>query len=316
MPFPGWTAAPRDALQAIVANSPAHDFWVGGIVRGDGTATPAISQIRVEYGPDTFLKYLPALYRKDPASRSVLERFLSLAQSELGDLGLEIGDLPLLFDPAAAPAGGFPSWLTWLSGWLAWIVNHNWSEKQAREYLAGAFSLYGWRGTPSGLRRYLKIYAGVNAHIFEPSQTATLWSLGENSSLGFTTMLAPAEAEGAVLGSTAVLDHSDLQSPGDCFGGALFDDIAYRFCVGIYCAELTRPGALRDARAAIAREKPAHTVCYLCLIEPRMRIGVQSRIGIDAIVGAAPPAILGEQLGFSVLAATDRARTESEVRNG
>ncbi len=44
-----------------------------------------------------------------------------------------------------------------------------------------------------------------------------------------------------------------------------------------------------------------------------MRIGVQSRIGIDAIVGAAAPAILGEQLGFSVLAAADRDCTESEV---
>lgn len=129
------------------------------------------------------------------------------------------------------------------------------------------------RGTVEGLRRYLKIYAGVNAYISEPALNATVWSLGTNSTLGFTTMLAPASASGAILDSTAFLDGSDLTGPADPFGAALFDNVAYRFCVAINAGELTRPGALAAARAVIEREKPAHTVCELCIIQPRMRVG-------------------------------------------
>ncbi len=43
-------------------------------------------------------------------------------------------------------------------------------------------------------------------------------------------------------------------------------------------------------RAVIGREKPAHTLYHLCVIEPRMRVGFQARLGIDTIVaGPLPP---------------------------
>src|SRR5439155_21743960 len=99
----------------------------------------------------------------------------------------EITDLPLLFDPKRSPTDGFPSWLSWLAGWLAWLPDEEWSESEARQYLAEAFELYGKRGTLEGLRRYLRLYAGVESHIYEPALHAWLWSLGETSTLGFTT---------------------------------------------------------------------------------------------------------------------------------
>jgi phage tail-like protein len=310
-PFPGWQAAPRDALQGVIFSAPARRLWIGCVVRSDGSATPSIAQIRIDYGRDTYLKYLPAVYRADPVSRDLLERLLSLAQTALGGLHREIVDLTRLFDPAAVPDRGYPSWLAWLSGWLAWQLDQNWTEAQAREDLAEAFQLYSRRGTLEGLRRYLKIYAGVNAYIWEPGVTA--WSLGQNSTLGMTTMLAPDAAAGAILDSTALLDGSAITGPGDCFGTALFDDVAYRFCVAINAGELMRPGALAAARSVIAREKPAHTVCELCIIQPRMRVGSQCRIGIDTIVGAPREAQVGARLDHLVLAARDRECKQDEV---
>jgi hypothetical protein len=42
-------------------------------------------------------------------------------------------------------------------------------------------------------------------------------------------------------------------------------------------------------------EKPAHTEYHLCLIEPRMRVGFQARIGVDSIVaGECAPGRLAE----------------------
>ncbi len=303
-PFPGagWQAAPRDQFDILILNPPAQYLWIGGIVYGDGQATPAISQMRVTYGRDTHLTSLPALYARGDVQPDLLERVLSLHQSVLGGLERKISDLPRLFDPFAAPDDDYPSWLAWLAGWLAFDLSEAWSEAETRRYLAEAFQLYGQRGTVAGLRRYLKLYAGVEAHIEEPALQTSLWSLGETSTLGFSTQLAPAHLQGAVVGTSATLDQSHLTRDDD-FGPTLFDDLAHRFCVQVYCAELTRPGALADARAVIEREKPAHTDYHLCVIEPRMRVGVQARVGLDTIVAGTPSAAqVGLRLDTGILA--------------
>jgi phage tail-like protein len=298
-----WQGKPRDVLDVLVQGPATTLLWVGGMMRSDGRSSPKLQQMRIDYGRDTYLEFLPALYGKDPQASEFLERFLALEQSVLGGLEGTIEDLPLLFDPHSAPAGDFPSWLGWLASWLAFDIDESWSTSQLREYLAHAFALYGKRGTIEGLRQYLKIYAGVAAHIEEPGARASIWTLDGRSSLGFTTMLAPSHAAGAVLNSTATLDCSYLTRT-EAFGEALFADVAHRFCVRLYCADLTRPGALEDARAVIEREKPAHTVCHVCVIEPRMRVGAQARIGIDAVVARGPEtAHLGMPLDTGILVA-------------
>jgi phage tail-like protein len=309
-PFPNWQPTPRDSTQGVIFSPPAPTLWIGALIRGDGTATPVIPQIRIDYGRDTYLDHLPAIYRADPTSRDLLERFLALAQTALGNLSDEIFHLTKLFDPFAAPSSGYPSWLAWLCGWLAWLPDQNWTKTQTREFLAGAFDLYRLRGTREGLRRYLKIYAGVNAIIIEPIETTTIWSLGQNSILGASTMLAPASPAGAILDTTSILDAAYLEPPGQNFGTDFFDDIAYRFNILIHEGELTRPGALAAARAVIAREKPAHTVAQLCIIPARLTVGAQCRIGIDSVIGGSAQAILGTRLDHVVLAADPSAQRQ------
>ena len=303
-PFPeqqGWHAIPRDALDALIRNEPAPCLWLGGVLRRDGLGSPRLHQIRVDYGREGYLSHMPALYGRDPERADFLDRLLALDESVLGGLDDAIGELPILFDALAAPSSEFSSWLSWLAGWQAFELSELWQE--TRRYIGEAFSLHGNRGTVEGLRRYLKLYAGVEAHIDEPALHTHLWSLGETSTLGFTTMVAPAHLQGAVVGTTATLDQSHLTRD-EAFGEALFDDLAHHFCVGIYCAELTRPGALDDVRAVLEQEKPAHSTYELCVIEPQLRVGSQARVGIDAIVAAAAPAAqIGMPLGTGTLAA-------------
>jgi phage tail-like protein len=302
---PGWKAAPRDLLDFAIFNAPDLVLFIGGFLRGDGTQTPLLDQIRVDYGRDTYAKFLPPVYRKQAAAADFLDRFLGIEQSVLGGVEAEIDDLPRLFDPHAAPAGNPPSWLGWLSGWLTFILDEHWAESDARANLAGAFQLYAKRGTIEGLREYLKIYAGVNAIIEEPARGARIWALGDPNLLGFGTMLAPGPLQGAVLDTTAVMDASHMTT-GEDLGAALFEDVAHRFCVNVYCAELTSTSTLDTVRQVLDREKPAHTTYELCVIEPAMRVGVQARVGIDAIAGdpGYPPAETGSALGSGVLAAT------------
>jgi phage tail-like protein len=298
----GWKAVPRNTLDALILNAPAPRLWIGGILRGDGVRSPVLHQMRVDYGRDTYLEFLPAIYRDDHAKRDLLERFLSLQASVLGGLENRIDRLPHLFDPHAAPHGELPSPLGWLASWLAFDLNEAWSEADTRSYLAQAFKLHEQRGTIEGLRRYLEIYAGVHARIEEPASHGRMWSLGENAPLGISTRLAPAHAQGAVIGTTATLGQSHVIG-GEDFGAALFEDVAHRFCVHVYESELRSPGALENVRAVIEREKPAHTSFHLRVIKPRMRVGVQSSIGVDTIVAAGPPPMqLGMRLHGAVLA--------------
>ena len=299
----GWQAAPPNQLDILILNPPAPRLWVGALIRTiDGSASPTIHQIRVEYGRDTWLKHLPAIYGHRAEARDFLERFLTLHETVLGNLEQTIDDLPRFFDPLAAPDGEFPSWLRWLAGWLAFDLNDAWSETESRKYLSQAFELYGIRGTVEGLRRYLKWYAGVEAHIVEPGLRTQIWSLGAPSSLGVNTMLATAEVQEAIVGISATLDQSHLSKENNC-KAVLGDDVVHHFCVRVYCADLSRPRALQDAREVLDREKPAHTTYHLCVIAPEMRVGVQAQVGIDAIVAEGPPkAQFGQRLGTSILA--------------
>jgi phage tail-like protein len=301
---PRWKAAPRDALDFAITNAPDLVLYIGGFFRGNGSETPQLDQLRVDYGRDTYARFLPPVYRKQANAADFLDRFLGMDQSVLSGIEQEIEDLPLLFDPKAAPASDPPSWLGWLSGWLTFILDEHWAVADARANLAGAFSLYQKRGTIEGLRAYLKMYTGVNALIEEPARNARIWTLGDPNLLGFSTMLAPGPLQGAVLNTTATVDQSHITT-GETLGAELYEDVAHRFCVSVYCAELTSTDTLSKVQQVLDREKPAHTTYDLCVIEPAMRVGAQARVGIDAIVGQAgtPPAEIGLALGSGVLAA-------------
>jgi phage tail-like protein len=307
-----WLPAPADADDFLILNPPGRYLWLAGLLQGDGNCSPRLEQVRVTYDHETWTQHLPAVYMRDPDHRPHLFRALSLFESFLDDASGSIDNLPHLFDPWAAPNENAPeSWLDWLAGWLAFDLEETWSESQRRQALAMAFDLYGRRGTVEALRQMIKLYTGVTAHIMEPNRSASLWSLGEISVLGANTMLAPAHAQGAVVGTTATLDQSHLIEDED-YGAPLFEDVAHRFCVQIYAAEMEDEADARRVSQVIEREKPAHTQTHLCLIEARLQVGFQARIGVDTIVGGPAPDVVLDSpgpLGVATMlpAATDRA---------
>jgi phage tail-like protein len=321
----------------FIGGQPAKYLWIGALFLGDGEATPVLTQLRVEFDHETYLKHLPAIYRGqtlcgDSLKRSLalfadsdhranetlacgdfLKRFLALFESLFAETEEDINALARLFDPAAAPA----QFLPWLAGWLALELDEDWDEVRRRQMIATAFERYSRRGTAEGLRESLRLFAGVEAIVEEPILNAAWWALPavetscegsrtacrcgkagaetrepawaatENSILGVTTMLAPAHPQGAALGSTATLDHSSLITDEE-FGAPLFTDVAHQFSVQVYRGQLGCAETLSQVRAVIEREKPAHTAYHLCVIEPRLRVGFQARVGIDAVVAGGP----------------------------
>jgi hypothetical protein len=119
------------------------------------------------------------------------------------------------------------------------------------------------------------------------------------------------EPGGAVLGSTAQLDHSYLITDAQ-FGEPIFTGSASQFVVEVSRAEVNTEARLRLVRAILDREKPAHTMYRLIVNDPTMRVGSQARIGVDSMVsGQSGPTPLGKSgaVGF-------RLGESSELRIG
>jgi phage tail-like protein len=306
-----------DLDDLYVGGCPSTYLWIAAQFSGDGSGTPILSQVRVQFDRDSYLDYLPAIFRDEPQCGDFLLRFLSLFESLYQDVEDEIRRMPALFDPKATPK----EFLAWLADWLGLEVDESWSEAKQRQILGEIFRLYGQRGTTSYLQRILKLFGGVDAVIDEPIMDAAWWALpstaasccdecagdagstptwqgAQNSLLGFTTMLAPAQPQGAVVGTSAVLDQSHLITV-DEFGSPLFSDVAYQFSVLLYRGQVMCAEVLPKIRALVEQEKPAHTIYQLCIVDPHMRVGYQSRVGIDSVVGGPSRSLaLGSQQGL------------------
>jgi len=325
-----WEPLPIDITEGLVAGAPAEPIWLAIAFTSEGAASPVATQMRIDFDYETLLGHLPAIYQADAPQRDFLARFLTLFESPFVEVDATLDRLPARFDPASVPAAALP----WLAGWLAVDLTEDWTEARKRQAIERAFGSYAWRGTARGLRDALRQLAGVEVQIEEPLSGAAWWSLAggadpeavvvageatENSVLGFTTMLAPGSAQGAVVGTTSVLDGSHLIE-GDDFGAPLFDDLAHRFTVRMYRGGAFGEHQMAEVRDMIERERPAHTSYHLCVVEPRMRLGLQSRIGVDTVVSGPPtPAPLGSADGAEgelVLGGEPAGRLGSDSRIG
>jgi phage tail-like protein len=276
---PAWHAAPVDATSWLTGVHPGRYLWLGGRLTSGEADGPVVRSFRIGYDRDGWLRYLPAIYARE--SSEFLEPALAMLEDALDEQEAHLDALPRLFDPQATPAAALP----WLAGWLAWELEETLSEQAQRALVGRAFELQGRRGTAASLRDLIRVVLDVDARIFEPASSLRLWQLGEETAgLGWGTMLAAAEPDGAVLGTTAEIDHSHLL-PEEDYGAPVFDATAQRFCVQVYAAKLDGPEARATLGRLVDRERPAGTEAHICIVEPQMRVGFQATLGVDTIVG-------------------------------
>ncbi|MBT1090325.1 phage tail protein [Streptomyces sp. Tu102] len=287
---PGWRAVAPDAPYTLLPGGPGDALWVGASFGGDGQATPVLSQIRVDFDHDTWLRHLPAVYQPGPEQGDFLPRWLTLFESAFDEVRQGIEELPVLFDPDAAPTGQ----LARLAEWLAVALPAEAGEARWRLILKDAAAADARRGTAAGLRAAIALRTGVEAVIDEPVVQTAWWTLPGDTAegtggLGFGTVLGAAEAQGAVVGSTAVLDGSVLAAR-DAYAAHLFADVAHRFTVLIHADPSASDAVARRVRDVVDEEKPVHTTYHLCVVQPLMRLGIQDRLGIDTVIAGPPPA--------------------------
>lgn len=310
------TASARQE-EMLVQSYPGQYLWLRLQIYGDGYVTPQVEAVRIHYPRDAYLKYLPAVFAAEYESRSFLERFLSLFQTEWDAIETRIENIARYFDPDAVPAGPCLEYLA--SQWLALPLEGSWNSEQKRRLLAAAPEYYERRGTLEGLRFILRIYLANITGIRELADEGIGQAPGvsafpvlvegyrrreflmlqdeEHSRLNRNHPLwSPAVVGRLQLDVFAREGKVRLVSTGDPERD-FFHEHAHRFQVFLPSTWLRSKADEALLQRALDREKPAHTKYELCLVEPRFRVGIQSTVGVDTIIGDYPVAVLAGSTG-------------------
>ena len=273
---------------------------------GDSFSTPVVQSLKAHYPRESYLKYLPATWSADDESRIFLERFLAIFQTDWDDIEQQINEIEQYFDPEAVPDGPFLEYLA--RQWLALPLEGDWNQDQKRELLAAAPKIYPHRGKLRGLRDFIAVYLANMANLpadevrgtnfpvivegFRERQHLFLAADGA-SRLGQSGPLWSASVTRRLqLGVFSREGEAELVSTGDP-SRDIFHHYAHSFRVLVPASWVRTADDERKIRRAIEVEKPAQTRYDLCLLDARFRVGVQSTVGVDTIIGETPLTTLG-----------------------
>jgi phage tail-like protein len=325
--------APVDRTwDCLVQSGPGRYLWLQLELKSNGPATPTLDAVEIEFPRLGSRRYLPEVFGAEPISSDFTDRFLALFDTTFFGIEREIDKEAMLFDPLSAPAkrnSGAPGdFLSWIAGWIGITFDRNWDTAKRRRFLKRAGALFDRRGTLQGLREQLLMLLEFDrlkpcCEFAEPTVScrcapdncapkpkAKLWSppplvlehfrlrrwlfvgrgrLGSEAMLWGTSIVNRSELdENAAVGITQLLTAPD----------PLHDPIlVYAFQFTVFVPSRYRDSDLdRKALEILLRsESPAHTRYYLRYVEPRFRIGVQSMIGFDTVIGRVPQGVtLGE----------------------
>ncbi|HTR16322.1 MAG TPA: phage tail protein [Acetobacteraceae bacterium] len=142
--------------------------------------------------------------------------------------------------------------LGWLAGWVALVLREDWTDDHKRKFIAKAAELYRLRGTKAGVIQFVQTYTGGPP--VEISEQGSQFQLGVHSRIGVDTIL-------------------DSGTP-------------FFFRVKLSSSDpLGFQKQKEMVTALIELQKPAHTSFSLEIETLQFQIGVNSRIGVNTLLG-------------------------------
>jgi len=149
---------------------------------------------------------------------------------------------------------------------VALSLEQDWPEAKKRSLIKKAVELYHLRGTPRGLRVYLRIFTGVDPEIIENVWPFSGFVIGQSSTIGVDTVLMHAVNTSHSFVVKIPLPIDEVDTP-----------------------------TIRRIHRIIEQEKPIHTDYYLVFAEREddddgdtgITVGVSSTIGVDTWIQGA-----------------------------
>jgi phage tail-like protein len=324
---PWQTATRMDDGQwdCLVRSGGGRFLWLRLRLAGTGLATPALHHVRVEFPRVSLRQHLPAVFGEEPLSADFTDRFLAIFDTTFRSLENTIALQAELFDPCSAPASSRPGrmdFLSYLASWIGVTLDRQLQVEQRRRILKEAARLFHIRGTRYGLWRQLLLHLGMDRALDccrQPQAQRRCIPLPSNCApevnpipawrppplilehfqlrrwlfLGAGRLGSEAQLWGkrivnrSQLDENAQLDVTQLKTLQDPLRDP-FHFYAHRFSVFVPACYRESPRRAKALENLLTESRPAHTAVQLEFVEPRFRIGFQSMIGFDAVVGAYP----------------------------
>jgi phage tail-like protein len=281
----------------LVLSGPGQYLQLLVELAGTGIESPVITSIRIRYPRESYLQYLPAIYSEPEDQRRFLDRYLAIMETSWTELEQLVAGFERYLDPTAVPAGA-P--MRYLASWLALRLEGTWDEAKNRMLLEAVPRLLSRWGTREGLRAWVRVYlaamSGLEPEMIEQAELPgieesfverrrLLLGRGDTATLCAADGLwSPSVERRLQVGVFDRLGDVELVSVGDPELD-LFRHYAHGFRVYVPSAWVRGPDEEALLRRAIEAQRPAHTSYELVLVEPRFRVGVQSTVELDTVVG-------------------------------
>ena len=285
-PNPGdWQDAGAASADFLIDQAPGRYLYLRLRLTGDGTATPVVHRIRLDFPRVTSADQLPAVYTQDPAAADFTERFLSLFDAAFEEADRAVDRYPALLEPGGVPDEVLP----WLGGLLGLVFEPGWDAAIRRNLITAAPSLYRGRGTLAALSQVIKIVSGVDVAISELASDRNWAALNQASRLGSTRLFSRSRTRFRVGGSA--LSSAPVRS----FGNPDDDPLtaqASRIQVRVPPAPGRSGPDLAALRALVVSQAPAHTVAEVRPGGLGLVVGVWSAVGVDTALVPLPAPVL------------------------
>ncbi len=291
-----WQQAPPGSLDVLVQLPPGRYLQLQLKLTSDGTTTPVVNSVRIDFPRRTSLDWLPAVYRENPEAEDFTERFLANFDASIDNLDAAVARFPALLDAQSVPGEVLP----WLGTFLDVVFDPDWNDSLRRQVLAALPGLYRQRGTLAGLAAAISLVFGITPAIQELAAEQPWGALADSRKCEADALVQPNATLGAVwlFGRARTrfrLGQSALGvAPIHSYGNPDLDPItalAYRFLI-----QVPRGNQNLDRtrfRDLVESQKPAHTLATVQYGGDGFVVGVWSSVGIDTAFEPLPAPVLG-----------------------
>ena len=309
----------------LILSSEGRYLWLRIDFISNGKATPAIRFLRVEFPRITLRRFLPAVFGETSTTADFTDRFLAIFDTTIRSIETLIDRQAGFYDPISSPANDDRSridFLSYIASWIGIALDRNWPEESRREFVAAAARLFPIRGTPEALRQLLLAFFGIpleccpNGHVrytcgcrelncrvpemccpWEPPRLLLehfelrRWMFLDSGRLGDQAVLwGSSIVNRSQLNANARADISQLIMTQDPYRDP-FHVFAHKFSVFVPARAAKTATQRRSLNRLLNEEKPVHTQFQLEFVEPRFRVGIQSVIGLNSVVGRYPEGV-------------------------
>jgi phage tail-like protein len=317
-------------------------IWIRFTLSGNGASTPTLDNIEVEFPRISLRRFMPAVYGFEPASADFTDRLMGLPDRVLREFEHELDYQAADYDPLSTP------FLDWLASWIGVPQDRQVPEALRRRMLKEAGKGQAMTGTVHDLWRQLVLMFGFDQvrttcqcdatpcscnkpaetcpptpkHVWQwtpPPLILEHYKLRRWMELGYGRLGDQAMLWGrsivnrSQLGENARVGVTQLKASQDPLRDPFYV-YAHKFTVFAPVCAGSTPERKRALENLIARTTPAHTMATIRYVEPRFRIGVQSMIALDSVVGRLPSC--GVRLGSTPIGPASVLTGDSQTRLG